>query len=299
MKFILNKDTLTIENEDLINSGSVNYYEADVEYDESWNDLTIKAILRRRGEDEGIAIAVVGNKMFIDKEQLTNERDCETYYIGFVGYTIENEKKTYQISTKLESFYVIRGAGEIETQESELPTPTEWELYIAQIEKIANEVSDEISKETMIKVQPQLDEIREIADTAGETAETAISIAKGANQSLSFGDYATMVSVFNSLNNDIYRTGQNILIVTLNVPDLWVSAIAEESISYDYTIDEDLINLLKEQGFVQVGYYKLSQLETQKVDLKDYQKATELEERPFEITYKDGTTETLRSVVYK
>ena len=154
------------------------------------------------------------------------------------------------------------------------------------------EDKQEVLNDVMLDIQPQIDEI-------GETAKTAISIAKGANQSLSFGDYATMVSVFNSLNNDIYRTGQNILIVTLNVPDLWVSAIAEESISYDYTIDEDLINLLKEQGFVQVGYYKLSQLETQKVDLKEYQKATELEERPFEITYEDGTTETLRSVVYK
>lgn len=35
------------------------------------------------------------------------------------------------------------------------------------------------------------------------------------------------------------------------------------------------------------------------IDLADYQKATELEEKPFEVTYEDGTTETIRSVVYK
>lgn len=294
MKFILNKDNLTIEDEEVINSGSVNYYEADVEYDESWNGLNVVAVITRQGEETGKSVAVINKKIYADIDFYG------TWLIGFVGYKIENEKKVYQISSELQYLPFLRkGAGEIETEEKQVPTHTEWELYLAQIKEIADGVSDEIAKETMLKVQPQIDEIREIADESEEKAETAVSIAKGANQSLSFGDYATMVSVFNSLNNDVYRTGQNILIVTLNVPDLWVSAIAEESISYTYTTDEDLINLLKEQRFVQVGYYKLSQLETQKVDLKEYQKKTELEERPFEITYEDGTTETLRSVVYR
>ena len=54
-----------------------------------------------------------------------------------------------------------------------------------------------------------------------------------------------MISVFNNLSSDVYRIGQNILIITLNVPDLWVSDIAEESITYTYTTDEDLTTLLK------------------------------------------------------
>ena len=41
MKFILNKDKLEIQNIGEQNSGSINYYLADVEYDSSWNNLTI------------------------------------------------------------------------------------------------------------------------------------------------------------------------------------------------------------------------------------------------------------------
>jgi hypothetical protein len=130
---------------------------------------------------------------------------------------------------------------------------------------ITDEDLDEIETNVKSDIQPILENIQ-------ETADNAESIAKGANQSLSFGDYATMINIFNSLNNDIYKRGQNILIVTLNVPDLWISEVLQESINYTYSTDEDFTNLLKEQGYVQVGYYKLSALETQKVDLSDYAK---------------------------
>lgn len=53
MKFILNKDKLEIENIELVNSGSISYYEADVEYDESWNGLAIEAVmLKKRTKQE-------------------------------------------------------------------------------------------------------------------------------------------------------------------------------------------------------------------------------------------------------
>ena len=89
MKFILNKDTLEVDEAAVGNSGSVNYYEAEVKYDESWNNLNIEAIIvkRKKGggcEDTGTgtSVAVINNKFFIDKK-LSGD-----YYIGFVGYTI-------------------------------------------------------------------------------------------------------------------------------------------------------------------------------------------------------------------
>ena len=95
----------------------------------------------------------------------------------------------------------------------------------------------------------------------------------GANKALSFGDYSTMISSFNALPNDTYNIGQNVMVVTLEVPDLWISGIVEteeEKVEYTYTSDEEFITALTENGYVQVGYYKLSALETQKVDLTYY-----------------------------
>ena len=92
MKFILNKDKLEIENIEVVKSGSVNYYEADVEYDESWNDLVIEAVMLKKEDDVGKSIAVINNKMYID------QKVRGTYYcIGFVGYKLEEEKKVKEI----------------------------------------------------------------------------------------------------------------------------------------------------------------------------------------------------------
>lgn len=134
MKFILDKDTLTIEENKFYNSGSVDYYEAEVQFDETWNDLTIEAIITKMGENKGISRSPINNKIMLDLQE------NGTYTVGFVGYKIENEEKIYQISTNLGVIQYNQGAGEIETENEELPTPTEWEIYIAQIQDMIDNI---------------------------------------------------------------------------------------------------------------------------------------------------------------
>lgn len=131
-------------------------------------------------------------------------------------------------------------------------------------------------------IQPTLTEIGNTAssantkaDTAISTANTAKSIADGANQALSYENYQAMITAFNSLASTAYKVGQNIMIITLNVPDLWISGIESTSSTYTYTTDEAFKTALATNGYVQVGYYKLSALETQKVDLTNYVEFTD------------------------
>lgn len=149
MRFILNKDTLTIEDVKNLNSGSVNYYEVDVEHDESWNDLVIECVLVK--SNKGVSVGVISNKMFIDQELKG------WYSVGFVGYKVEDGVKTYQISTNLKSICFDEGAGEIKTQNASVPTLTEWEIYLAQIHEIVTGVKDEIVVEVKNDLQPILD----------------------------------------------------------------------------------------------------------------------------------------------
>ena len=117
-----------------------------------------------------------------------------------------------------------------------------------------------------------------ITDSSLQTSATTVpgainevnSIAKGANQAVSYSNYSSLVTVFNALDDDVYRVGQNFYILTLEVPDLWVSSIDSTSSTYTYTTDAAFINDLETNGYVQVGYYRLSMLETQKVDLTNY-----------------------------
>lgn len=128
--------------------------------------------------------------------------------------------------------------------------------------------------------------VDEIIQTIVERVDTAESIAKKANQAVSFPAYAEMIYELNSLPNNVFDIGQNIYIERLNVPDLWVSDIRKYSVDLDYTTPEEyIVNILKpkEEGGqenIQVGYYVLSALESQKVDLTKYVKFEDLDTLP-------------------
>lgn len=173
MKFILDKDKLTIVNNKpyTCNSGSVDYYEAEIQFDETWNDLTIEAIITKMGENKGISRSPINNKLMLDIQEFG------TYTIGFVGYKIENEEKIYQISTDLGVIQYNQGAGEIETENEPIPTATEWEIYIAQIQDMIDNIEDmditaeKIGKQTTITITKKDGTIQEVVINDGQDGQ--------------------------------------------------------------------------------------------------------------------------------
>ena len=101
MDIIVDKDIIKKVDELLINSGSINYYKYNVEFDNSWENLTKKAILINNETKEAQEIAVLSNQIIL------NVNKNGIYSIGFVGYRIENEEKTFQISTNLKSIPIV------------------------------------------------------------------------------------------------------------------------------------------------------------------------------------------------
>lgn len=126
------------------------------------------------------------------------------------------------------------------------------------------------NKVVTLKINEIDDSVQEIDSKTDE----ALVIAKGANNSLVYGNYATMITSLNAMQGENLKVGQNLLIVTLNVPDLWVSDVTDVHSNYEYVSDEQFVSDLSD-GAVQVGYYVLSPLETQKVDLTEYLKKTD------------------------
>ena len=74
----------------------------------------------------------------------------------------------------------------------------------------------------------------------------------------------------NGYSNTEINVGSNLYVQALNVPDFWVYERSETNTPYSYTTDQDLINSINQNGYVQIGYYKISKLETEKVDLTNY-----------------------------
>lgn len=138
MKFILNNDKLIIEDKTYINSGSIKFYEIEVEHNNLWNDLIIEARLIKEDSEKGVALSVINNKVYVDKNISGN------YFIGFIGYKLENNEKIYQISTNAINLYFQRGGGEIEISDEDLPSISQWDIYIAQIQDITRNLENEV-----------------------------------------------------------------------------------------------------------------------------------------------------------
>ena len=54
------------------------------------------------------------------------------------------------------------------------------------------------------------------------------------------------------------------------MPDLWICDVKETSTSYIYSNDAAITSALKSNGIIQIGYFELAQLETEKIDLSGY-----------------------------
>lgn len=102
------------------------------------------------------------------------------------------------------------------------------------------------------------------------TANTAVSLAKLANQAKSYPTYQAFINYLNTAEKTEFIPGQSFMIQTKLIPDLWVYSVENTSVQYTYTTDEDFITYTNQATGGQVGYYKLAQLETQKVDLANY-----------------------------
>jgi hypothetical protein len=113
---------------------------------------------------------------------------------------------------------------------------------------------------------------REDINIVAKKTDEALSLAKGATRAFVYDSYNDMISELNTLDKSTLSINYHVMIRTMCVPDLWVSGVSDEHVEYIYTSNEDFIVDLTEDGIVQVGYFILSALETQKVELDDYVK---------------------------
>ena len=86
-------------------------------------------------------------------------------------------------------------------------------------------------------------------------------VIENINYAIGVDDYETLIENLNSFDKGSYNIGQSFKIKTLNVPDLWVSEILENKVEYTYVSDEEIINNLLNNGYIQVGYFKLMSME--------------------------------------
>jgi hypothetical protein len=96
------------------------------------------------------------------------------------------------------------------------------------------------------------------------------AIAKGAGNGETVTDIAALVTLLNNALPTDYPYGKNFYLVDTEVPDFWISVVSSTSVPYTYVDDTTFLDDIAVTGILQIGYYSVSELEGQKVDLTDY-----------------------------
>lgn len=86
--------------------------------------------------------------------------------------------------------------------------------------------------------------------------------------------FDTILTMVDKLKTELYEAGTNLFVIDLDVPDFWITVKSGTFVDYTYITDQALIDVVKISP-VQIGYYFISMLETQKVDLTNYYTQTE------------------------
>lgn len=117
-----------------------------------------------------------------------------------------------------------------------------------------------------------------VSDSLTDTSATKALSAKqgkilkdlvdGKQQTETYSTISAMVTALNAASSTQFKQGYNFYVVDVEVPDFWVTSVENSSVAYTYTTDTALVNAVK-QAPVQIGYYKISLLETAKVETKD------------------------------
>lgn len=110
------------------------------------------------------------------------------------------------------------------------------------------------------------------------------NLIKGASSAKVCEDLEDMVTQLNNASLADFTVGTNILIKAVGVPDFWISEVYTQNIPYAWRNDEDFINNLHPassptENSLQVGYYGISFLETDKVDLTGIAKESYIDQK--------------------
>lgn len=115
---------------------------------------------------------------------------------------------------------------------------------------------------------------RVIVDTYATKTELQSGLA-GKSLTKTYDDYIEFVTSIMAMDDKALKSGDNVLIKKLEVPDMWVYKVNTTKTNYTYSSDANIIAALATETGLTIGYYTFAKLETQKVDLTDYQTKTD------------------------
>ena len=161
------------------------------------------------------------------------------------------------------------------------------EEFLARLDQAIGGISGDTSS-SIAELEGRLDAVEtkntsqdSAISTAQSTASDAKTIALGRSRAISYESNAAANTALAAMSNTELKVGDNIYIGTVGVPDWYVAEVLSAKGSNTLPTSGSAFN-----DSYSIGYYKLYQLETEKVDLTNYVQKSEAIKS---ITYSSST----------
>lgn len=151
-------------------SGSVNVDKIVFNFSgDEWDELTKTAVFATES-GKTINVPLIDDYCVVPPEAYSEKGNVS---IGVYGIAIENDQIVKLLPTNLVSKQIRGGCYIIGQCPSNLPTPTQWDVYLQEISKIASEAkaSEEVCRQLMIDITAMKEELELLVQSASESEE--------------------------------------------------------------------------------------------------------------------------------
>ena len=202
----------------------VNEFAIDFEFDDTWNFETKYVIFDN--EESTYKRPIIDNRIIIPSELLNGRTTIQIY-----GQNVENGEIVKRKPSYKYSFSILNSLSTEGQEESDLPTPSQWEVYISQIEEMCNDLQDQfddLKEECETKCDDVIERLekdeQDIQTNTDNIRANAEAIDKLNTDLL---DYSLITETGNKISMSI---NPNTYVITLSLKDKNDNVLSTQSI---------------------------------------------------------------------
>lgn len=141
-------DTITPIDKGYVIENQVNQYAIEFEFDETWDFEEKYVIFQDEFEEQTFKRAIINNQVIVPSELLNGRITIQVY-----GQNIEDNVITNRQPSLKYVFSILNSLPANASEEQNVPTPTQWEIYIEQIETLVDDMCEQFQE---VKAQVEL-----------------------------------------------------------------------------------------------------------------------------------------------
>jgi len=229
MKIIKTKvigDTITPIEQGYVIENQVNQYAIEFDFDETWNFEEKYCVFQDEFEEQTFKRAIINNQVIVPGELLNGRITIQVY-----GQNIENDVITNRQPSLKYVFSILNSLPTNASEEQNVPTPTQWELYIEQIEEMCNGLQsqfDDLKEDCETKCN---DVVKRIAEAEQDIQTNTDNIRTNAEAidklNTDLLDYSLITETGNKISMSI---NPNTYVITLSLKDKNDNILSTQSV---------------------------------------------------------------------